>query len=233
GHAQFDKFTSDAPAAARANQVQQARFSDVDVDGSDAVHRITSIDAEVEKNLLQLDAVSNHRRDLVEHHLKLEGGGHGRPDQRARFGDELGHRGGLSLSTPPTAEGEELLDEVPCALRRRLCSLEVVSELRVPDGFRALAGEHDVAEHPREDVIEVMRDSGGHGTDCLHLLRLPQLHFELQALLLGGFLLRDVARDDDHMRRATVANGDGSRLDWELLAIVADGGHLELTRLAG
>ena len=103
----------------------------------------------------------------------------------------------------------------------------------VPGDFLAFGCQHEVPEDSGENVVEVVRDPPGQVPYRLHLLRLPQLLLQASALGLGGHALGDVPRDGDRVGRAAVAHGDRPHLDKESLAVLADGRHLDLARLAG
>src|SRR6185295_20266993 len=72
-YGQLDEVPGDAPVAARAHQVRGSGLPDDDADGPGAVQRVASIDAKIEKHLLELAAVGNYQRgDFVERHLELQ-----------------------------------------------------------------------------------------------------------------------------------------------------------------
>src|SRR5271170_755425 len=58
-----------------------------------------------------------------------------------------------------------------------------------------------VAEDRAEYVVEIMRNAARQRTDCLHLLRLPQLRFELLFIDLRLFLRRHIAGRADESQR--------------------------------
>ena len=71
--------------------------------------------------------------------------------------------------------GIDLLGEARGALGRPDDLLDVGALGGIPD----LRGEEvGIPEHRREQVVEVMGDPGGHGTDGLHFLGLQELHFQ-------------------------------------------------------
>src|SRR5271155_5733465 len=58
-----------------------------------------------------------------------------------------------------------------------------------------------VAENRAEYVVEIMRNAARQRTDRLHLLRLPQLRFELLFIDLRLFLRRHIAGRADESQR--------------------------------
>src|SRR5262249_6815628 len=173
GYDELDEVTVDAPAAARALRVSGLRSPDADADRSDTSQRVAGVDAEIQQDLLELNTVGNHRRDVVELHVELQRRRHRPANERKRVRDQRGKRDSVSLATPSTTEHEQLLDQVPRTMTRCSGLLEVAGELRVADGFLAVGGEPDVAEHCRQDVVAVMFAPRGQLADRLHLLGLP------------------------------------------------------------
>ena len=63
-------------------------------------------------------------------------------------------------------------------------------------GAAEIIGLHDgqlhTTQHSGQDVVEVVCDPAGQGSQGLHLLRLEQLSLQAVALRLGLFVFRDV-----------------------------------------
>ena len=91
---------------------------------------------------------------------------------------------------PPT-EGEELLHQGRGTPDSLLHLVEVVANRAL--GGQRLDGEAGIAEHHREEIVEVVRDAAGETADRLHPLRGALLLLEPLADCLGGLAFRNVA----------------------------------------
>jgi hypothetical protein len=161
-----------------------------DVGGLDAQppspgHRVARVDRQVEHHLLELAGIDLHQPErgcragaqldvladeAPQHALGL-----------ADLGVEAHHPG---LDDLPPGKGEELPGQGGAAI----CGREDL--LHVADGGiafpHALAQVVSVAEHHRQQVVEVVRHAAGEPRDGLHLLHLDELRFDPLALLHFG-----------------------------------------------
>ncbi len=124
---------------------------------------------------------------------------------------------GARFAALTAREGEHLLDQVPGALAGTLGPFQVAFQLEVVVFRRAFLGEHDVAHHAGEDIVEVMGDTAGEMADGLHLLGLAQLRLQLDTCLFRLLALGDVARECDE----PVHPADGGTLQQHFVPVQA------------
>ena len=112
---------------------------------------------------------------------------------------------GLALPPVLTAEGQDLGHEVFGPLRGLQHRVQV---LALVFGLRLIEGHLGVAEDGPQDIVEVMGDASGKGSDGLHFLALAKLVFQVLAF-------RDIAGNDLDRFPALVDEGDGEDLHME------------------
>ena len=111
------------------------------------------------------------------------------------------------------AEGEDLRHQHATALGCFGDGIEITCQRRIDHGGRLsqfaqpLLRHLAVADNGGEDIIEIMRDTTGKLTDCLHLLRLPQLGLQPVLLRFGKLSRGNVFDETDHAALAAYAGG--------------------------
>ena len=162
----------------RAVDLHLVRF-----DGEDAAvrHGIAGVDGEVQEHLVNLRRISTNRSQLrCQDRGELDLLSDQPAQHLVRVGDDLVQAQGPRLDRLPAAEGQELAGEVAGALGRAADLLEILAVGTV--GREVEQHQIRVAENRRQDVVEVVGHAAGQGAEGVHLLRLPQLLFELLAL---------------------------------------------------
>ncbi len=108
------------------------------------------------------------------------GGRQGRTQKCERFGDQTRQLHGLAFLLALAAEGENLLHQVFGPAPRDADLLQVIPYW----GGRRNTTQRQlcIAEDGAQDIVEVMGNPPGEGTDGLQLLDLSQLRFQVQAL---------------------------------------------------
>jgi len=147
----------------------------------DAVDRVAGVDAEIRKHLVDLGGVDHDRRR----------GGARRPDKfdvlAKEAPEQLEHgRDGvrevkaLRRNGLLSREGQELTRQIGRPMCAARDFLQVGPRRMV--GLQMVEGQIDIAKDGHEHVVEIVRHAAGQPPDGLHLLRLPQLVFQRQAL---------------------------------------------------
>jgi hypothetical protein len=92
-------------------------------------------------------------------------------------------------------DGENLPGEIAASQRERSHLLHVVKRFGVGREFGQC--EIAVAEHAREQIVEVVGNAAGEGADGFHLLRLAQLLFTARECTFGFAACGDVDADGE------------------------------------
>ena len=145
-------------------------------------HRIAGVDHEVEQGQLELIGIDMRRPEVVRE-CRVD------PDERAdRAAQHLDHavdqlrdvhRGRVQVLLP--REGEQALRQRGAALGSLDRAVDQAARRVVV--AQPFAQQLQVAEHGRQQVVEIVRDAAGELADRLHLLRLAEGLFELDAVL--------------------------------------------------
>src|SRR4029450_4672058 len=204
-----------------------------DLNGAYVVHRVTGIDAEIEKHLLELDRIDEDCVHIVVRHgAQLDR----RRQRRAQHLRCLVHERRRQERQPFTAltatEHQHLPYEIACPLRSRVPSVGITAAPRIAQGPLAFLGEHDKANDALQYVVEVVRNAAGELTDRLHLLRLAKLRLENGSFGLGALAGGNVAPDVEHVRFALVPDGHAAQFQVPLRTIHVKQLRFELYRLA-
>ena len=127
------------------------------------------------------------------------GGGQGGAQQFERLLDHQRHLQGPQVRVLAAAEGEDLADQLRGPLAGVGHLLQVLLHHRLI--LQAQAREVGVAEQGGEDVVEIVGNAAGQGTERFHLLGLAELAFERQPL-------GDVGGDHHHVFHLAVRVDD-------------------------
>jgi hypothetical protein len=201
----------DADLHARAERVVGVAVAGVHAQGQHAAprHGVAGVDAEVEQRLLQLRRLAADVQLRLDVELELDVADQRARDEPAEVLDERADVDRGVADAGAAGDAEELVRHLGRAGGR----VDRVAQHVELDVGRALAGLHvalqlrQVAEHDREQVVELVGDAAGEATDGLHLLALEQ------ALLDGvavGELKDGVVADLDGVAVVQLRGGDAA-----------------------
>ena len=115
-------------------------------------------------------------------------GGQGGLEEMDHLGDDHPEADALALGRGLAAEGEDLPHDLLGAVEGAHHLVQVRAGGRAPR--QVVLGQFDVAHDAAEDVVEIVGDAAGEGSDGFHLLQLEQLLFQPRRLRLGPLARR-------------------------------------------
>ena len=208
-----------ARARVRLVEVRHARLES---DPPALGHRLGGIDRHVDQHLLHLAGVRLDERQVrvgarLHDNARVDALGQERHGVR----DRLIHVHGLERVLAAARERQQLLGQLGRAPRLLLDGDRLAVDRIV--GGRQAADVSGVAEDRSQDVVELVRDATGQGSDRLHLLRLHELGRQLLLRRSGRRGVLEGARVLDQEAEQLPQNGERSRLGPGQDALVASG----------
>ncbi len=160
-------------------------------------HRIAGVEREVEQRVFELVRIDERRIRLAAGRRRdLDVRRQRATEQPDDAGDEILDIDRPRLQCLASGEAQQPLGQIGAAVRSRDRRLdELGDEGRIGE---PLAQRHEVAEHHRQQIVEIMGDAAGELADRLHLGGLHDRR-------LGGLLAGDVERQDEKSGDVVVA----------------------------
>jgi len=158
-----------------------------------ARHSLTSVDKEIKKNLFRLDLIDidSPERIII---ILMNDDLLSCPAKGSRSSlDKSIHSGRLDLVLGAAGKPEELPGEFGSSLYRYFNAFQVFVIGMFWAGVYAYQGYPSLNAH--EQVVKIMGDATGQGSNCFHLLRMAELSCEFFLLIIGADLIRNVATD--------------------------------------
>jgi hypothetical protein len=144
-------------------------------------HGVSCIHRQVHDDLLELGGVGLDSAHTVYRKQRQRDIGSEQTLQQAfHLQNELAEVEHLRLQQLPATEGQQLPHEVRGAITGASHFLDVLTQRVV--GRQLFRNTDGIAQHYRQQVVEVVRDAGGELADRLQLLGLAQLRLQLSAL---------------------------------------------------